>query len=187
MALTYGSDEWEAAYQEILQRRLQEQAKPYITGTPEWIDAYEKLVQGDAEYREAAAGWEGTVVIHTLAEPSVGMDEDSYMLMDLWHGDCRKIRPVPKEVGESADYVITGSYHVWKQANNAEIDTNKAMMQGKLKLKGNLATIVRYVQASTRLTQLSSQMETRFPDEISPEELEELKQFGEEFKERLLS
>ncbi len=185
MTLTYGSEEWEDAYQEILQARLKEQTKPYIMGTPEWVDAYEKLVQGDAEYREAAAGWEGTVVIHTLAEPSIGMDEDSYMLMDLWHGDCRKMRPAPRGVGESADYVITGPYQVWKQANKAEIDTNKAMMQGKLKLKGNLATIVRYVQASTRLTQLSSQMEARFPDEISPEELDELKRFNDELKEKL--
>lgn len=182
MALTYGSDEWEEAYQKILQRRLAENEEPYIQGTLEWVDKYEKLIQGDEAYREAARGWEGTVVLHTLAQPEAGIEEDSYMLMDLWHGECRKIRIVPPEVGEAADYVISGGFDVWKRISKGELDTNKAVMQGKLKLKGDLSTIVRYNQASARLTELSSGIDDRFADEVGPEEREELKQFGEEFK-----
>ena len=186
MALTYGTEEWEAAYQEILQRRLKEKSEPYVMGTPEWVDVYEKKVQGDADYREAARDWEGTVVLHTLAEPGIGLEQDTYLLMDLWHGDCRKIRLVTPEVGETADFVITGSYLIWKKVNRSEVDTNKAVMQGKLSLKGDLATIVRYTQASTRLTELSMSIDTLFPDEISPEQLEDLKELTEEFDQKFL-
>jgi putative sterol carrier protein len=186
MALAYGSGEWEAAYQEILKKRLQEKNEPYIQGTPEWLHAYEKLVQADTEYREYAQGWEGTVAIHSLADPETGIEEDAYMLMDLWHGECRSMRIVPPEVGEGADFVLTGSYWTWKRINRGEMDTNKAVMQGKLKLNGDLPKMVRYGQASTRLTELSIQVGGRYLDELSLEEKEDLKKLGEELKAKLL-
>ena len=185
MSPQYGTDEWEAAYQEILQGRLKEKAPPFVQGTPEWIDAYEKLVQGGAAYKEAAAGWEGTVVLHTLAEPSIGIEEDSYMLMDLWHGECRSMRPVPPEVGEAADFILTGSYWTWKASSSGELDTNKAVMQGKIKLKGDLAKIVRYNQASTRLTELSQELGGLWFDELSSEEKKEINALGQEMASKL--
>ncbi|RJP35284.1 MAG: hypothetical protein C4536_01105 [Actinobacteria bacterium] len=185
MAPAFGTDEWEAAYQEVLQRRLKEKSPPFVQGTPEWIAAYEKLVQGDAVYREAAAEWEGTVVLHSVAEPGLGIERDSYILMDLWHGECRSIRPVPPEVGEAADYVLTASYWTWKGTSCGELDTNKAVMQGKIKLKGDLSKIVRYNQASSRLGELSSQLGGRWFDELNPEEQEEVKLLGEELVEKL--
>jgi hypothetical protein len=39
------------------------------------------------------------------------------------------------------------------------------MMQGKLRLKGDLPTIVRYVKASQELVECSTRIETRFLDE----------------------
>lgn len=182
MALAYGTEEWEAAYRELVQKRLQERSKPYIQGTPEWVDAYERLVQGDEVYREAAQGWEGTVALHTLADPDLGMEEDSYMLMDLWHGECRKIRIVPPEVGEAADYILTASFDTWKKIGKGELDTTRAVMQGKVKLRGDISKLVRYTKASSRLTELSSTIACRYLDEVGPEELEDLKRFGEEVR-----
>jgi hypothetical protein len=46
MALEYGSDAWEEIYREILSRRLRRASRPYVSGTPEWVEAYEKAVQG---------------------------------------------------------------------------------------------------------------------------------------------
>jgi putative sterol carrier protein len=187
MALVYGSDEWEDAYREILQKRLQKATKPYVIGTLEWVDAYEKAVQADEIYKDVAADWEGTVVLHTMAEPSAGAERDIYILMDLWHGDCRKMRVVPPEVGESADYVIAGSPTTWRKMGAGELDTNKAVMQGKLKLKGNLGNLVRYSKASERLGKISAQLKGRSPDRLDPEEAKELSKLEEEFVERLLS
>lgn len=186
MAPSYGSDEWEDTYQEILQRRLREKTPPFIQGTPEWIDAYEKLLQGDATYKEVAAGWEGTVVLHNIAEPSIGIERDSYILMDLWHGECRSIRPVPPQVGEAADYVLSASYSTWKATSSGELDTNKAVMQGKVRLKGDLSKIVRYNQAASRLGELSSQLGGRWFDELDPEEKEEVRLLGDEMAQKLM-
>ena len=186
MAPSYGSDEWEDTYQGILQRRLREKSPPFIQGTPEWIDAYEKLLQGDTTYKEVAAGWEGTVVLHNIADPSIGIERDSYILMDLWHGECRSIRPVPPQVGEAADYVLSASYWSWKATSSGELDTNKAVMQGKIRLKGDLSKIVRYNQAASRLGELSSQLGGRWFDELDPEEKKEMRLLGDEMAEKLM-
>ncbi len=179
----YGTDEWVKAYEEWAQARLDAASEPYIMGTPEWVLTYQRIIQNDAEYKEAAKTWEGTVVIHILPEPSAGMDDDVYLFMDLWHGDCRFVRIVPKEVGESADYVITGEFSRWKAVMAKELDTIKGMMQGKLKLKGDLPTIVRAVKASARLVDLSASIPCVFSDE-SAEAAEEVRKVLAEFRQK---
>ena len=175
MSYKYGTEEWEKAYQELVKERLEKFEKPYLMGTPEWVATYEKLIQEDGEYKEAAKQWEGTVVIHILANPELGLDEDSYMMMDLWHGDCRSVRLVPKDVGGNADYVLSGELERWEAVMAKELDTTKAMMQGKIKLKGDLPTIVRYVKASVRLTDISTMIGTKFISELTDQEREEFR------------
>jgi putative sterol carrier protein len=179
MALTYGTDEWIQAYDELTKERMAG-GPPYIMGTPEWVATYEKLVREDANYKEVAKTWEGSVIIHVLAKPEIGLDIDLYIFMDLWHGDCRYMRIVPPDVGEAGDFVITGEFERWKSVMKKELDTVKGMMQGKLKLKGDLPTIVRAVKAAVRLVDISNMIDTIFPDEATPEQTEELRAFVKE-------
>ena len=46
-----------------------------------------------------------------------------------------------------------------------ELDPIKGMMQGKLRVHGDLPTIVRYVQAANELVRLTGRIDTQFPDE----------------------
>ena len=170
MAYTYGTEEWEKAYLNMVEKRLAKAEKPYVMGSPEWVATFEKLIQEDEQYKDVAKTWEGSVVIHILANPSVGLESDIYMLMDLWHGDCRSVRLVPEEIGKSADYVLTGELERWQSVMKKELDVVKAMMQGKIKLKGSLPEIVRYVKASIRLVDLSAQIDTTFHTEMSEEQ-----------------
>lgn len=89
------------------------------------------------------------------------------------------MRLVPRSVGEAGDYVLTADYHRWKQVMTGELDATKGMIQGKIKLKGNLPTIVRYAKAATRLTELVAMVDTVFLDEMSPEEVEAFKPWVE--------
>jgi len=185
MAFQYGTDEWEKEYVAELAKRM-EKPPPYIYFTPEWVATYEKAVQNDAAYKEAAKDWEGTVVLHCLPDPQYGVDIDLYIFMDLWHGDCRSIRIVPQEAGEAGDFVITGAIERWAQVVKKELDTTKGMMQGKLKLKGDLPTIVRAVKAAVRLTDISGEVGGLLPTEMPPEQIEELKGIVKELGEKFL-
>ena len=64
-----------------------------------------------------------------------------------------------------ADFVITAPYSRWKQVMQKELDPTKGMMQGKLKLKGDLPTIVRYTRASQEMTECTTRIPVEFPDE----------------------
>ncbi len=185
MALKYGTDEWESEYQAVLAKRS-EKPPPYIYFTPEWVALFEKIIQEDVEYREAAKDWEGTVVLHVEAAPDYGLDVDLYIFMDLWHGDCRSVRIVPPDTGEAGDFVITGSLERWTQVGKKELDSTKGMMQGKLKLKGDLPTIVRAVRASQRLTDLSAEVGGKYPTDLSDEDKVELKASVKDMTEKLI-
>lgn len=172
MAYVYGTREWEEAFDRLVQDLMEVEKPPYIMGTPAWIGNYWKLIREDEVYRGLARGWEGSVVIHILPEPAVGLEDDMYLMLDLWNGECRSVCLVPRSVGEKGDYVLTADYHRWKQVMTGELDATKGMIQGKIRLKGHLPTIVRYAKAATRLTELVGMVETIFLDEMSPEEVE---------------
>jgi putative sterol carrier protein len=174
MALEYGTEEWDKGYQGVVEERSKG-AQPFIAFSPEWVAQYESSVQNDDLYKEAAKDWEGSVVVHVQAAPELGVDEDIYLFMDLWHGDCRSMRLVPKDAGEAGDFVITGSMERWLQVARKQLDTIKGMMQGKLKLKGDLPTIVRAVRAAARLVDLIADLNTIYPDELTPEQIEEFR------------
>jgi putative sterol carrier protein len=131
----------------------------------EWVKRFKEEVQNSPSYKEVAKTWEGDLTLVVQADPRVGIEADLHLYMDLWHGDCRDMRLVSKEEGEKAQFVITGSYDRWKQVAKGELEPVKGMMQGKLKLKGDLPYIVRYVQAGTELITCTSKIPARFPDE----------------------
>ncbi len=183
MPYTYGTKEWDETFTALMEDLLYAEREPYIMGTPAWIATYENLIQNDADYKKLAEGWEGSVVIHIIAEPSAGLDEDMYLLIDLWHGDCRAVRLVPHDAGEAGDFVLTAAYGRWKQVMTKELDVVKGLMQGKIKLKGHLPTIVRYNKAAVRLVDLVATIPTIFLDEMTPEEIEAFKPWVEFLKE----
>jgi putative sterol carrier protein len=175
MPYTYGTKEWEDSFIALMEDLLYAEREPYILGTPAWIAIYESLIGSDAEYKKLAQGWEGGVVIHITADAAVGLDDDMYLLIDLWHGDCRGVRLVPTQAGEGGDYVLTAAYDRWKQVMTGELDVVKGLMQGKIKLKGHLPTIVRYNKAAVRLVELVATINTIFLDEMTPEEIASFK------------
>ena len=70
----------------------------------------------------------------------------------IWNrGVCRDARMVKVDEALKAPFCITGEYARWKQVLRKELDPIKGMMQGKLKLKGDLPTIVRAVKAAQEL------------------------------------
>ena len=133
--------------------------------TQAWFDALIERIRGSDEYREAAAEWEGDIAFLIEAEPDRGMPDDVWGLLDLWHGDCRGGGLVDADRGRVAAYVLRAPYSRWKQVVTGELDPIKGMMQGKLKVQGDLPTIVRQVRAANELVELTQQIPTRCPDE----------------------
>ena len=132
----------------------------------EWLKLYVERINESKDYKEAAATWEGDISYVFEAEPDKGVNDEVWAWLDLWHGDCRDSKyNLPVEEGEKARFIIRAPYSRWKEVIRKELDPVKGMMQGKLKLKGDLPTIVRYVKAANELVNLAQTVPTEFVDE----------------------
>ena len=65
-------------------------------------------------------------------------------------------------------YVIAAPYTRWKDVVQGDLDPVRGMMQGKLKVRGDLPTIIRYVRAANELVRLTGEVDRhrrRHPDQ----------------------
>ncbi len=132
----------------------------------EWTAAYKQAINDDPEYKTAGAEWTaGPLAFVVKAEPAVGLDEDTAFVLDVHQGECRDAYIADMDKAQQQPFMITGSYQQWKAVIRKELDPIKAMMQGKLKLKGNLPMIVRFVKAAQVLVENASKIDTNFLDE----------------------
>lgn len=175
MAYEFESEEWHQAYDSRLKERLAMEQKPYVLGTPEWVHSYQLALQTDPTYPEATKGWKSPMVIHILAEPNIGIDQDIYIYLDIGFGVCKSVRIVPKKYAEQAKFMLTGEYKHWKAVIKNELGPVKSVMQRKLKLKGDMPTFLKQVQAAIKHVDIATAVASRFPDELSAVELEKFK------------
>src|SRR4029077_16125568 len=133
--------------------------------TDPWFQDLIVQINASEVYQEAAASWEGDVAFLVESEPDKGVAQDVWGLLDLWHGSCRGGGVVDAERGNQAAYVIRAPYSRWKEVVLGELDPTRAMMQGKLKVRGDLATILRYVRAANERGHLTGGVGTEFPEE----------------------
>jgi putative sterol carrier protein len=131
----------------------------------EWVTAYGEAINANPEYRTGAADWtHGVVALVIKALPPL-LREDFGIWLDLDRGVCHEAKAVTPADAAKAPFCIAGEYAYWKQVIAKELDPIKGMMQGKLKLKGDLPTIVRAVRAAQELVNSSTMVDSRFVDE----------------------
>ena len=181
-----GTKEWDENYARLVEERKQSQSQPYIVGTPEWASEFEKRIQGDDKYKNAAKTWEGSCVLVFKAKEEAGLQEDVFVFMDLWHGECRSVKIVPREIGRSGEYVLEGEYDRWKKILRKELNVVKEIATMKLKLVPfnfkKAAKLAAATQAAIRLVDLSGEVSDKFPDDLEGEEFESFKALARQLK-----
>ena len=128
----------------------------------EWISLYRDLINASEEYREAGRTWEGDIAFVFEAEPDRGVAEDLVAWLDLRGGVCHDARMIDAEQGRRAEYEIVAPYSRWREVLLGDLDPVKGMMQGKLKVRGDLPNIVRHVRAANELVHLTTLVPTEF-------------------------
>ncbi|HOG82943.1 MAG TPA: SCP2 sterol-binding domain-containing protein [Smithellaceae bacterium] len=136
----------------------------YNAFTQEWMDAWKEKINSSKEYKEIAKEWEGSVSITVNADPSKNVPEPVYMFTDYWHGDALDFLICDEAKAQTAKFIMIGDYARWKQVAKKELDPTKALMQGKLKLKGDLTYVVRMVKTINKVVDLLTEVQTIFPD-----------------------
>ena len=131
----------------------------------EWTQAYAKAVNANAAYREYGKPWTfGSVAMVIKADPSLGIDDDMGMILDVNEGECRGAKYVKGlESVQESPFVIVADYARWREVIEGRLDPIKGMMEGKLKLtKGHLPTMIRFVESSRQLVVSAADVPTAF-------------------------
>jgi putative sterol carrier protein len=131
----------------------------------EWFQSLIEAINASQAYAEYAATWEGDVVFHIEAEPDKGLPADVHGLLDLWHGGCRGGGIVEQTRATSAEFVVRAPYSRWKDVIQGDLEPIKGLVQGKLRVRGDLPKILRYVKGTQELAYIAGQVDTTFPDE----------------------
>ena len=138
---------------------------PIKAFSDEFADAFKDEINKSQAYRQAGRGWKWTVGLVQEAEPDKNVPDDQGLYLDLFEGEAREVRVVSPAEARQCNFVITAPYSRWKQVMLKELDPIRGMMQGKLKVKGDLPTIVRYTQASQELVECTTRLDIEFPDQ----------------------
>jgi len=131
----------------------------------EWCKAWEQKVSASKDFAIYNKGWQGTVGCIIEKDPAENLHEDQHLFLDFEDGKVNSIRMTDKETAENAKFVISGAYVRWKQVALRELDAVKGMMQGKLKLKGNLPYMVKYLKGVQESIRCLTEVDSKWPDE----------------------
>jgi putative sterol carrier protein len=132
-----------------------------LFGSQEWVDAMKKALESSQAYKEAAKNWEGDLYI--IVEPDASYKNRHVLYLDLWHGECREARVITDENEKSPKYRIVGSFTNMKAILDKRVDPVQSMMTGKIKVKGDMAQIMKMPRAAVELVNGMTAFETVFP------------------------
>jgi putative sterol carrier protein len=130
-----------------------------------WASAYQNAVNQNPQYKSAGKDWtHGKVALVVKADPSISLEQDMAVLLDVSAGTCHAATYLSGEQARgSAAFAVEGPYDNWKLLIVENQDPIKALMQGKLKLtKGHLPTLIRYVESSKQLLASAQNVATQF-------------------------
>jgi putative sterol carrier protein len=127
----------------------------------EWIKAMMADLNASQSYEDSAKTWEGDFIF--LIQPGGSLEEPVRLYMDLWHGKCRDAYLVKNGEDLQAAFAITAPVANWKKVMTKKLDPIQAMMTGQLKLKGNMAIIMKSVRAAKELVESCTRIPTEFP------------------------
>jgi putative sterol carrier protein len=129
-----------------------------------WAMACSLVLNQNIAYREAAATWEGALLLHMSPEP--GGSDERRVFLDLWHGECRAARAAAPADETEARYVLTGSISSWRLVLTGRVPPLVAIMTGRLRLtKGSLVELIPYIGAAKELVSTAASVEAVFPDD----------------------
>lgn len=129
--------------------------------TDEWAKALMHEVNTSETYKKAAANWEGD--FYFITTKGQGIEEDTYLYLDLWHGAARDAYLVENPAAKQVAFELSAPVDVWRKVLEKKVDPIRGIMSGQLKLKGNMMTVLKSPKAATELVAAAMKVDTDWP------------------------
>jgi putative sterol carrier protein len=126
-----------------------------------WVKALMEDLNKSEAYAEAAKNWEGD--FYFIVEPGGVLEKPVVLYMDLWHGKCRDAFEATDESAKTPAFRMSAPVATWKKVLTKKLDPIQGLVTMQLKLKGNMAMVMKNVKAAKELVESCTRVETEFP------------------------
>ena len=154
--------------------------------TPEWLQEARDLYQANSEAKQKLKKLTADMAYRVKAEPAWGIDKDIYFCAFFEAGELNKLELMPREEAESAEFLLAATPQTWKSVltKNSKFITD--FMLGKIKLeKGSKVGVLSVAPHANNILDALTPMQLVFPDELSPQDLEQYRTNMEGFRKEL--
>ena len=134
--------------------------------SPEWMAAWVELANSDKAFRSAGIGWDGVAGGVIEAYSPAGVNADLYLRL-VGRDGCWHEHALAADAGlvDDAVFTIRGPYLAWKSVIRQQLHPVRGLVQGRLRLRGQLSSFVRWSRALVIMAELAGRLDTVFADE----------------------
>ncbi|MFY9717954.1 MAG: SCP2 sterol-binding domain-containing protein [Thermoplasmata archaeon] len=120
----------------------------------EWAESFRTALDGNVEYREAAAAWEGQILFRVV--PATTDSPSPGILLDLSQGRCNAATFFADSRAIASEFVYEGSRENRQRLLRGELDPVKALLDGTFRMRGNLLKASRFMRAAKSLVETAA-------------------------------
>lgn len=155
--------------------------------TPEWLEESVKIYRGTTKFQEALKRLTVRFFFRITADPEWGIDPDMIFGALVTKGELDELRFFSlAEAKEKAEYIVTASPQEWKLILRKEHKFVADVMLKKIKIeKGSITGVVQVAPYSGAFVDALTQVNLIFQDELSPQQLNDYREYAAQFRPKL--
>jgi putative sterol carrier protein len=159
----------------------------YIYCTPEWLEESARVYRASPRYQEALKRISTRIFYRITAESEWGIDTDFIFGADVTKGELNDLRFFSEdEAKEKAEFIMAASPQEWKLVLRKEHKFLTDFMLGKIRLEqGSKVGVLGLAPYADTFIDAVTQVKLIFQDELSPQQLNEYREYASQFRSKL--
>jgi len=159
----------------------------YIYCTPEWLEESARLYRATPRFQEAFKKLTIRIFYRITTEPEWGIGSDFIFGALVTKGVLDDLRFFSEaEAREKADYIMAATPQEWKLILRKDHKFLTDFMLGKVRLElGSKVGVLGVAPYADTFIDAVTQVNLKFQDELTPQQLAEYRQYATEFRPRL--
>lgn len=155
--------------------------------TPEWLEESAKKYRSNPKFQKELQKISAKMYYRIKAKPDWGIDEDILFGISVKNGELLELGfASEEEAKENAEYIIAATPEGWKSLIRKNTKFLTDFMTGKVTLElGSKVGVLGLAPHANTLIDALTPGEIQFPDEMTPEELEQFRADVTEFRAEL--
>jgi putative sterol carrier protein len=156
----------------------------YYYCTPEWLAESVIRYEENPKFKQSFQKLTMKMAFRVKADPGLGIERDIIFGAYVDQGELDKLDFISEEEAqEEADYILSATPQQWTKLLRKESMFAGDVLSGKIAIeKGSKPGVIRIAPYSGTFVEALTQVDLQFPDELSPDELDQYRDCINEFR-----